>query len=171
MRYFLIFLVLIPGLAISQSKEKAEKHFCSVLTELAQKRKINGYEYDPYLIDTAFYIRNDSLYLVKRFTRDSVPVPVRYVLALNQLSSVGHDLNLILLSEDNGVRIYDRTPDGKAWVYSGNYHLLQIGMVEDGDRYAQKLKTRILKAWNDLEKQKQDGGTVLKRKAENESDE
>jgi hypothetical protein len=146
---FVLLTCLAPSLT-AQTRARDGERFVKALNELAAYSKPNGFSYFPYTVDSAFHLVGDSLTFTYSYKDDYFTGRQRYILPLNKVHSVGHDLNLVLYANDEAVQIYEQAAGAKEWTFRGTYHLVLIGQVDDDNRTQQKMKRKIEAAWQKM---------------------
>jgi hypothetical protein len=149
-----ILLLLVCTTALSQTRSKDENRLLQALNELAAYAKPSlESEYEIPVTDSTFHILGDTLtYTVRIYTLMAAPDSLfigrrRFTAGLNQINSVGHDLNLVLYTNDGTVNIYKQESGKEDWQYMGYDSLLFIGLVDDDDKKALALKKKIESVW------------------------
>ena len=146
MRTLFCFILFSASFSLSaQTRNKDITRFTNALNELALSSLPANY--DPFTYDSAFHAVGDTLTCTIRYTEGFFIGRVRYAVALKDIESVGHDLNLVLYVKENAIQTYDQKDGASGWTHVGHDYLILIGSVDDQNKKQMGMKRKIEKAW------------------------
>lgn len=142
---FICLFLLAPIFGSAQSKAKTQKKFLAELNTILQNSKEQSWNYPGKMsIDSAFALnKNGILSSTVRYSNDDSFIKVRMQIPLNKIKSIGYDLFLILISEENNVDVSEFVGDQTEPTNQYKYNLFHIG-VPLGDGFFEKEKLENL---------------------------
>jgi len=149
MKYIITIFALVVVLQTNaQTKEKATTTFIAALNNLVTHTTIQHWAFDtPFTVDSAFHLNGDSITATFRYKTDSSFFRIRYAAPINKISTIGHDMYLMMVFKGNQVLVQQQIAD-EGWELYDTRNLFHIGLAETDEQL--EIKKIILKAWEEL---------------------
>lgn len=137
-----IFLLLLPCIVFSQTKEKAEKAFVKELNSILKNSEQQHWSYEGKMsIDSAFAINKKGILSVSvRYATDSSQVNIRMEAPIFKAKSVAYDHYLILEYDQKDVSIQETVRGKEALSEAYTNNLFHIGVPIKGYKKQKKLE-------------------------------
>jgi hypothetical protein len=152
MKTIICFIISLCALtSFAQNKAKAEKEFLAALNKLVANSSSQHWAYEePFAIDSSFHIYGDTISATFKFKTDTSLFRIRYAAPVRKISSILHDMYLIMMLPAKEVQMYEKIGDNKDWVRFDRRELFHIALAESDKQL--KLKQAVEKAWAELER-------------------